>query len=308
MAFDLQQAVRDAKPNETIRVPAGRYPVNLVLTRPVTLLAAGQVVLDGTHRGSVVRVECPGGTIKLVGLAIVGGTADEAGGGVCVLEGDVEMLQCVVRFNKAPQFGGGGLYAGGGKVLAQQCRFEANTGRQGGGVLVDGVATCVLRDSTIIQNAAVEGGGVRVKEGASAELVSCTIADNKVVGDNATGGALHVSGTSTRAPTVKVTQSIVSERTKGPACVFNSEKTPGTVTFTKNLLPPWCASIGGDNVFAEAGFTMSGAEPYLLGEKSPAIGAGDRSVIGDAKDVMGKARKTPDLGAFAAGSTSALPY
>ena len=36
--MDLAQAVRDAKPNDTLKVPAGRYSVNLELTRPITIV------------------------------------------------------------------------------------------------------------------------------------------------------------------------------------------------------------------------------------------------------------------------------
>ncbi|HEY1100640.1 MAG TPA: hypothetical protein VGF99_16995, partial [Myxococcota bacterium] len=86
-----------------MKVPAGRYTVNLELTRPVTLLAMGQVVLDGLHAGSVVRVASAG--VRLSGFTIVGGNAPEAGGGVALIEGELELIDCTVRFNKAPQFG-----------------------------------------------------------------------------------------------------------------------------------------------------------------------------------------------------------
>ena len=121
-------------------------------------------------------------------------------------------MDCIVRFNKAPLYGGGGLYVCDAKARVTRCRFEANTGRQGGAILVDGVGELRLENSTVIQNAAVEGGGLRVKEGARAELFACTIADNKVVGDNAAGGALHLSGTTTRAPSLTVSNCIIWAR------------------------------------------------------------------------------------------------
>lgn len=309
--MDLAQAVREAKPNETVKVPAGRYLVNLELTRPVTLLAMGQVVLDGTHSGSVVRITTDG-LVRLSGFTIVGGAAPEAGAAVCLLEGSLELLDCTLRFNKAPLYGGGGLYVRDGKAKATRCRFEANTGRQGGAILVDGLGELRLEDSTVIQNAAVEGGGIKVKEGAKVEVFACTIADNKVVGEGAAGGALHVAATTTRSPTVTISNSIISERSEGPACVFNSEKHPATLTVTKSLLPEWRKALGGDNLFAAPGFVMSGSEPYLLSESSPAVGAADASAFGPgSKDVTGRARgKRADLGAFAfvRGGSSTLPY
>ncbi|MGV3619630.1 MAG: hypothetical protein ACO1OB_02365, partial [Archangium sp.] len=207
------------------------------------------------------------------------------------------------------------LYVRDAKVVAQRCRFEANTGRQGGAILVDGVGELRLLDSTVIQNAAVEGGGIRVKEGAQVEIVGCTIADNKVVGDGANGGALHLAGTTTRAPTVKISNSIISERAEGPACVFNSPKLPATLTITKSLLPTWCKDLGGSgNQYGEPAFAMTGTEPYLLTEKSPALGAADVSGFASgAKDVAGRARVRngkADLGAFAfmSGGSSSVGY
>lgn len=313
--MDLVQAVRDAQPHETLKVPAGRYTVNLELTKPVTLLAMGQVVLDGLHAGSVVRVTATDGVVRLAGLTIVGGEAPEAGGGVCALDGTVELTDCTLRFNKAPLYGGGGLFVRDAKVKATRCRFEANTGRQGGAILVDGLGELRLEDSTVIQNAAVEGGGLRVKEGGKAELFACTLADNKVVGDAATGGALHLSGTTTRAPTVTAQHCIVAERSEALPCVFNGAKHPGTLSLSRSLLPAWCKALGGEhNTFADAGFVMTGSEPYLLSESSPAVGAADASAFpAGAKDVTGKPRVKggrADLGAFAfvKGGASNLPY
>lgn len=311
--MDLAQAVRDAKPNDTLKIPAGRYTVNLELTKPVTLLAMGHVVLDGLHSGSVVRVTTDG-LVRLSGLTLVGGNAPEAGGALCALQGAVELHDCILRFNKAPLYGGGGLYVRDARVKAIRCRFEANTGRQGGAILVDGLGELRLEDSTVIQNAAVEGGGVKVKEAAKLEVLGCTIADNKVVGDGASGGALHAAATTTRAPTVTISNSIISERSEGLPCLFNSPKHPAELKISKSLLPTWCKTVGGENQFGDPGFVMSGSEPYLLSERSPAVGVAEVSAFSaTSKDVAGRARihqGTADLGAFSfvAGSSSNLPY
>jgi len=305
--MDLAQAVAAAKPNETVKVPAGRYPVNLELTRPITLLAMGQVVLDGMHSGSVLRITTQG-VVRLSGFMIVGGNAPECGGAINLLEGQLELSDCTLRFNKAPMYGGGAISIRDGKATISRCRLEANTGRQGGAILVDSIGELRLEDSTIIQNAAVDGGGLRVKEGAKAELLGCTIADNKVVGDGATGGAFSVSGTTTRQPVVSLVNCVVSERTESLPCIENGPKIPGVLTITRSLLPSWCKKFGGTgNLFGEAGFVMSGSEPYLLSEKSPAVGA---AAGVSAKDVTGKPRKGQDLGAFAfvSGGSSNLGY
>lgn len=293
--MDLAAAIRDAKPGETLQVPPGRYTGNFEITRPLTLLAFGQVILDGVHRGSALRVSADG-LVRLSGLTLAGGEAPEAGGGLCVERGTVEISDCIFRFNKAPLHGGGALYVIDAKVTAERCRFEGNTGRQGGAILADGAAELALRDCAIIQNAAIEGGGVRAKEGAKVELSFCTIADNKVVGDGAAGSALHCSGTTTRKPTVTVRDSIISERAEGPACVFNSPTLPAALTVSRSLVPSWSQLTGDGVLTGDAKFVMDGNEPYLLAEGSPAIGAGGAST---AKDLTGHARSgKTDLGAF----------
>lgn len=191
----------------------------------------------------------------------------------------------------------------GGSALVTRCRFEANTGRQGGAILVDETARLRLEHSTVIQNASVEGGGLRVKEGASVEVFACTIADNKVVGEHAQGAAIHCGGTSTRTPTISISHSIISERAKGPSCIFNGSKFPASLALTRCLLPEWLAGLGTECLFAAAGFVTEGVEPYLLSERSPAVGAGLSSAFAaGAKDVTGQACiavDRADLGAFA---------
>lgn len=301
--MDLANALKAAKPNDTLQIPGGRYPGSFEITKPVVLIARGQVVLDAQHGGSCLTIRTTG-TVRISGVTIVGGNGTEAGGGIFIDQGRLELLDSVLRFNKAPAYGGGGLFlAGTASALVSRCRFEGNTARQGGAILVDGTATLRLEHSALIQNAAVDGGGLRVKEGASVEVFGCTIADNKVVGETGAGGALHASGTSSRAPTVKLSHCVVSERAKGPACLFNASTFPASVTIERSLLPEWCKEFGTDCVHAAAGFVGNGSEPYLLSDASPAVGKGDARLFAPgAKDVLGRAcveTGRADLGAFA---------
>ena len=312
--MDLALALKDAKPNDTLQLPGGRYTGSFTIDKPLTILARGQVVLDAQHAGPVLTVSTDG-LVRISGCTVVGGNAREAGGGISLLAGKLELSDSVVRFNKAPAYGGGGLFiAGTAQALVTRCRFEANTGRQGGAILVDDEGVLRLEHSTLVQNAATDGGGLRVKEGAKVDVFACTLADNKVVGEQAVGGALSMGGTTTRAPTVTLSHSIVSERAKGPAVLHNWPKHPGTLSITRSLLPEWAAGLGTDCVYAAAGFTSSGAEPYQLTQGSPAVGRGDAGAFeAGAKDVLGHPRlkgQKVDLGAFAfiPGGSSALPY
>ncbi len=305
MAFDLAGALRSAAPGALVAVPAGTWPANLLIEKSVTLVAMGTVALDGRSHGAVVRVVAPGGTVKLAGFLLAGGDSPQ-GAGVEVQAGQVELLECTFRHNHAPLNGGGALYVGGdAQVTATRCRFEGNTGRQGGAILVDGLGQLTLADSTVVQNAAVLGGGLRVREGAQVQVTGCTLADNKVVGEGASGGALHVGGSSTRAPKVTVSHCIISERAEGAPCLGRTAASPGQLVLERDLLPAWCAGEGGDNRFGAPGYALLGSEPYQLKGGSPALGAGRPDFFPPgAKDLTGRPRvvgtAAPTLGALVA--------
>jgi hypothetical protein len=288
--FDLRRAVAEAAPGTTVAVPAGNYLVNLLIERPVSLIAIGQVVLDAGGSGSVVRIDTPG-KVRLAGFTLVGGQSPEGGGGVCVAQGEVELLQCTLRHNRSPSFGGGALLVkGSARVRTQQCRFEANSGRQGGACLA--------------QNAAVLGGALRVREQGRAVVRGCTFADNKVVGDGAAGGAVHLGGSSTQTPSVTLSHCVLGERAPAQPLVFNGPSFPGTLTVEHSLLPEWCRLPGVGNRFGQAGFQRTGSEPYQLTPGSLAVGAAsDGGYAAGAKDLSGRPRAprqgSADLGAFA---------
>jgi hypothetical protein len=299
VSFELASAIAETPPGGVVNVPAGTYATSLLIDKPVSLIAHGVVVLDGQRRGSVLRVRTTG-IVKLAGFSIVGGRTNTLGGGVLLDGGELELLQCTLRFNEAPVYGGGALALRAGTARVSQCRFEGNTGRQGGGVLVDEEAKLVMRDCLIAQNAGFDGGGLRVKEAASAELLGCTIADNAVLGETPTGGAVSLSGSTSRAPSVTLSHCVVSERKQGPEVLHNFAGAPGTLTLTRCLLPEWSRAVGGDNQFGPAGFVGQGTEPYALTAKSTAAGAGVAGAYGTgARDVLGRAREGVDLGAFA---------
>ena len=50
-----------------VQVPSGHYAVNLVIQKPVTLIALGEVVFDGGARGPVLRIEAPSGLVRVQG-------------------------------------------------------------------------------------------------------------------------------------------------------------------------------------------------------------------------------------------------
>lgn len=56
--------VRAASAGDTVTIPAGLYHETLVIDRPVTLVADGEVLVDGGQRGDVVRITAPDVTLR----------------------------------------------------------------------------------------------------------------------------------------------------------------------------------------------------------------------------------------------------
>lgn len=83
-AFDLRAAIAATAPGGELLVPAGRYRGPLVLDKPITLAAAGPVVLDGGGHGAVVEIRAPSVTVRGFEIHWSGGQIED-GAGVTVL-------------------------------------------------------------------------------------------------------------------------------------------------------------------------------------------------------------------------------
>jgi nitrous oxidase accessory protein len=93
--FDLVEAVQAASPGSVLRVPAGTYRVNLVIDKPLSLLADGHVIVDGGGRGQVIRVEADDVLLSGIHVTNSGGQVDE-GAGVLVLGDNARLDEIVV--------------------------------------------------------------------------------------------------------------------------------------------------------------------------------------------------------------------
>ncbi|MEW6251735.1 MAG: nitrous oxide reductase family maturation protein NosD [Planctomycetota bacterium] len=96
-AFDLQAAVQAATAGDTLRVPAGRYPAPLVVDRPLTLRADGDVVIDAGGQGDVVRVEAPDVTLRGFTLRGSGDSLDRENAGIVVNRPRATIEQCAIE-------------------------------------------------------------------------------------------------------------------------------------------------------------------------------------------------------------------
>ncbi|HEY9855899.1 MAG TPA: nitrous oxide reductase family maturation protein NosD [Stenomitos sp.] len=66
----LTEAIRAAKPGDTLRVMPGRYPEHLVLDKPLALVGEGMPTVDGGGSGDVIFVKAPG--CRISGLHVTG--------------------------------------------------------------------------------------------------------------------------------------------------------------------------------------------------------------------------------------------
>lgn len=74
---DLARLIEEAPAGATIVVPAGSYRVHLVIDRPLTLVADGDVMLDGGGRGTVLTIGAPDVTVRGFRVAHTGGQVEE---------------------------------------------------------------------------------------------------------------------------------------------------------------------------------------------------------------------------------------
>jgi len=75
---DLVRLIEAAPAGSTVVVPAGSYRVHLVIDRPLTLVADGDVLLDGGGRGTVLTISAPDVTVRGFRLAHTGGQVEDA--------------------------------------------------------------------------------------------------------------------------------------------------------------------------------------------------------------------------------------
>lgn len=208
----LMDAVNAAADGDTIYIAPGTYPENVMIDKGLNLVGTeGRhvTILDGTGRGSVVRVE--DASVTLAGLTLTNGTSSGWGGGLFVDNTasytytnqflPTTLVSCSVSGNSANWYGGGiGAQYASLSVLDCEVRDNAS-GLGGGGIECLGQAS--IQGSTIVGNSASWGGGfdggwvgyrgARPFQGDALTLTSSTISGNQA----STGGGVQQFGSAT---------------------------------------------------------------------------------------------------------------
>lgn len=198
-ADHLAQALTACAKGAHLALEAGEHTGDLTIDKSVTLSGAGgpdAVILRGSGRGPVLRIDEDGLAVRLQDLTLTGGVA-EAGGGLAVFgRGTVALVNCVIADNQGGMLGGGGLYARAGLLQVEGCRFARNSGKQGGGVMLDMAMKAELLRCQFDDNRGELGGALRVAEGADVQVKGARFKGN--VGQD--GAVLRLSGTRSRQP------------------------------------------------------------------------------------------------------------
>ena len=182
----IGEAVAAAGEGSTILVGRGIYRETLHLgDRGLTLVGvdgAEAVVIDaGGLKGSAVTIASIGGNAsglvtRVTGVTLRGGDA-EAGGGLLVDHAVAELVEGIVRENRAAI--GGGVAVRFGDLLVESSVIEGNVAEAFGGGGHATSAGLLLLDSTISGNLAGESGG-----GVWSDLESMVLADGLVLCGN----------------------------------------------------------------------------------------------------------------------------
>lgn len=284
----LEHRVARAAPGAEVLVPAGRHVGTLVVDKPLTLRGEAGAVLDAGQQGLAVVVRGDV-DVALHELTVEGGLGD-AGALLHVEDGALTAERCVFRRGTARTFGGGALYAAGRRVELRGCQLLENVGRQGGAVLLCGEVELVATGCLFAQNAAVQGAALRLRDGARAHLVGCTLSANRGVGStpDAVGGAIFVSGTTTRTPELRLDNCLWVAHGPAPRGeLYNEPAVPGVVVVRGSVLPAACARLSGRH----GDVRLEGPE-YAPARGSLADGAADPALWTGAAvvDLRGAAR------------------
>jgi len=152
---DIQSAVDAAQAGDRLLVQSGVYSGGILITKSLTIQGAGaeSTLVDAGGLGRGFTILAPA-AVTLADLTVLNGVApadadlNTRGGGI-YNEGDLTLLQLVVRDNLAPSAPSGSSTAaeGHGGGIYNACAESA-------------CATLTMSDTTVISNEAARGGGI----------------------------------------------------------------------------------------------------------------------------------------------------
>jgi hypothetical protein len=177
-ANDIQMAVNAAGSNSTVLIADGTYNITsqIRITKSLKVQSMNgpdAVTVEAGGNSRVFYLRSNKGVVKLEGLTISGGYADENafhGGGINAGGSDpIEITDCIIEHNEAYGNGGGAFCLNTNPTL-DHCVIRNNIGVRGGGVFRG-----TVKNSTISGNHAVKsGGGMQL-----GVAVNCVVNENE---------------------------------------------------------------------------------------------------------------------------------
>ncbi|MEX1115632.1 MAG: right-handed parallel beta-helix repeat-containing protein [Akkermansiaceae bacterium] len=123
--------------------------------------------------------------ISLNSIDLLNGDTSEVGGGIRLIESNLQMFDCVVTGCSASFDGGGINLAIGATATLERCLIVGNSSDKGfgGGIFIGGATATTIRNCVITGNSSPFGGGLALQFNSLA-IVNCTIEGN-------TGGGIY---------------------------------------------------------------------------------------------------------------------
>jgi hypothetical protein len=116
--------------------------------------------------------------LTLNGVAIIGNTATDAGGGMALGSfGQVTLVNSIVAENTAAA-DGGGISSNASLLTLVNSTVSGNQAVEGGGIQIGGNDQLTLVNSTVSGNQAVEGGGIALGSDGQLTLENSSVSDN----------------------------------------------------------------------------------------------------------------------------------
>jgi hypothetical protein len=190
--YATPQAAIDAAPTgSAVEIASGTYGPVSVFGKSLTLRAIGAigtVVFDGAQASRPLHVGA-GAIVTCERIVLRNGRA-VSGAGALIESARGNFIACVFENNIATSRGGG-LRVVDGTLEALQCAFTSNAAAAGGAVALDGVSTAQSRlvDCTLRQNSSSGRGGA-VTTDVSLEILRTTVESNTA---GALGAALDIA-------------------------------------------------------------------------------------------------------------------
>lgn len=300
-------ALADMNAGQFVSVPPGVYRVTL---GPITLgndtvfgvsfagsfsSGARTTIIDA--RGASRVFDVPAGvTAVLAGLTVTGGNAATGGGVFVAPEGNLSLIDVIMRDNVAADRGGA-IHAQGG-IGVTNSTFSGNRAGNGGAIASDANTQATIFQSTLSGNSATGAGGA-ITVANSAALQRVTIAGNTAPA----GGGLYVENESAAS----LLMNVLFARNSSACGGFTSNRVPWQGNLSDDASCAFDAGQG--TVVADArvgGLTNNGGptDTHALLAGSPAINAADQTICpaGTADQRHAPAPDACDIGAYEFGA------